>query len=219
MSLRASKMKYILVRFLLTIAIMGPQPAAEADSNIVDEVQSYIRNIKSIAAEFYQTDAHGQSAKGMLIIDKPHKFRCNYYEPYPGVIIGNKNYVSFYDYELETLTRIDSKENIFNFLLIDNIDFRNKFEILSAKKVDDNYVIKIKSNEIDKISEIRFDRKTGFIKKMEIFEADNTITLIFNQINLIENVSADLFIIKDPDIFGKPARFSKSDLLKKYSIR
>ena len=57
----------------------------------------------------------------MLIIDKPYKFRCNYYEPFPIVIIGNKNYVSVYDYEMEHLAGLRQMK-IFNFLLLDKVN-------------------------------------------------------------------------------------------------
>jgi outer membrane lipoprotein-sorting protein len=84
-------------------------------ADISEEIKSYISSIKSIAVEFIQEDSTGRLAEGMLIIDKPYKFRCNYYEPFPIVIVGNKNYVSVYDYEMGHLSRIKANENIFNF--------------------------------------------------------------------------------------------------------
>ena len=112
----------------------------------------------------------------MLIINKPYKFRCNYYEPFPLVIIGNKNYVSVYDYEMENLSRIKSDENIFNFLLIDNIDFDSQFEVIKAKMQNNNYILRIKNRVSDQISEVWFDKNTKHIKKLQSFEENNTFT-------------------------------------------
>lgn len=186
--------------------------------NISNEIKEYISNIKSIAVEFTQTDSMNQEFKGMLIIDKPYKFRCNYYEPFPIVIVGNKNYISLYDYEMNNLSRIKAEENIFNFLLVDNIDFEKKFELVTAIEEGGYYVIKVRSNDLNKTTEITFDKKTKHIKKMRIFEENNIIALTFDQTYEIHNVSRELFIMQDPDLFGRPKRFNKAELEKKINI-
>lgn len=187
-------------------------------SDITEEVKSYISDIKSIAVEFTQHDSKGQKIQGQLIIDKPYKFRCNYYEPFPILIVGNKNYVGVYDYEMENLSRIKSSENMFNFLLLDKVNFENQFEIISAKEQSGQYVLTIKNADLDKISEISFDKNTKNIKKLQIFEEDNIITLEFGQTMKIKDVADDLFILKDPDLFDKPERLSKDELEKNYTI-
>jgi hypothetical protein len=52
---------------------------------------------------------------------------------------------------------------------------------------------------------------------MKIYEDNNTITLNFGPTKQIKNVSKSLFILQDPDIFGKPNRLSKKDLEKKFT--
>jgi outer membrane lipoprotein-sorting protein len=183
-----------------------------------EEIKSYITNIKSMAVEFEQSDDNGQVARGMLVIDKPYKFRCNYYEPFPIVIVGNKNYVSVYDYEMENLSRIKSEENIFNFLLVDKISFDDQFEVLLAKEHGENYIIKIKHHGLNKISEISFDKESKQIQTMKIFEENNVISLIFGKTQIIHDVAKSLFIIRDPDISDKPERFNKTQLQKKFKL-
>jgi outer membrane lipoprotein-sorting protein len=156
--------------------LFNAQLALAADFS--EEIKSYITNIKSIAVEFEQSDDNGQVAHGMLNIDKPHKFRCNYYEPFPIVIVGNKNYVSVYDYEMENLSRIKSDENIFNFLLVDKVSFDDQFEVLLAKEQGKDYIIKIKHHGLNKISEISFDKESKQIQTMKIFEENNVIEVI-----------------------------------------
>ena len=77
--------------------------------------------------------------------------------------------------------------------------------------------MKLKSNDLDKISEISFDKNTKHIKQMKIYEDNNTITLTFGITKQIKNVSKSLFIMKDPDVFGKPDRLSKQDLEKRFT--
>jgi outer membrane lipoprotein-sorting protein len=186
-------------------------------NDVTGEIKTYIKNIKSIALEFTQSDSFGSKSEGMLIIDKPYKFRCNYYEPFPLVIVGGTNYVSVYDYEMEHLSRIKAEENIFNFLLVDDVDFENKFEILSAKTVDNQYVLKLKSIDLNKISEITFDKNSKHIKQMKIFEEGNIISLDFKKTSQIKNVSKSLFIMQDPEIYGKPKRIKRGNLEKSFT--
>lgn len=201
---------------LMTILVFTTLNAKARD--ISTEIKSYISNIKSIAVEFTQTDSMNQEFKGMLIIDKPYKFRCNYYPPFPLVIVGNKNYISLYDYEMNNLSRVKAEDNIFNFLLVDNIDFEKQFQIISAVEQDDYYVISVKNNDLNKTSKITFDKKTKHIKQIQIFEDNNIIVLAFDKTYEINNVANELFIMKDPDLFGKAARFNKTDLEKKFNI-
>lgn len=202
----------------LIILILLFSTAKACATNIPDEVKQYIGNIKSIAVEFSQEDSIGRKAEGMLIIDKPFKFRCNYYEPFPIIIVGNKNYVSVYDFEMGQLSRIKSEENIFNFLLVDKVEFDNKFSILAAKEIGDEYVLTLKSEELNKKSEIWFNKQTKEIKKMVILEENDTITLKFGNTNKISAVNSSLFTMQDPDIFGIPERFDKKDLEKKLKL-
>lgn len=206
---------FIFSKYILSFVLIFNAECIFA-SDLSEEIKSYITNIKSIAVEFTQSDQNDQLASGMLIIDKPYKFRCNYYEPFPIVIIGNKNYVSVYDYEMENLSRIKADENIFNFLLVDKINFDNQFEVLLSKDDGENYIIRLKHHDLNKISEVIFDKKSKQLKLLKIFEENNVITLTFKETQKITNVSKSLFVMKDPDIFGKPDRLNKSQLEKKF---
>ena len=138
---------------------------AASEKEIVDNIKSYIQNIQSVAINFDQSDTQGTKASGILVINKPYKFRVNYFKPFPLLIVGNKNYVSVYDYEMENLSRISAEENIFNFLLIDQINFDNQFEIISAKEENGCYKLELSHLDSGKISEILFNKNLYFYCK------------------------------------------------------
>ncbi len=204
-----------LVGILLLILFTSQATYA---SNISEEIKSYIRNIKSIAVEFSQTDTNGNKAEGMLVINKPYKFRCNYYKPFPLLIVGNKNYVSVYDYEMENLSRIKAVENIFYFLLVDDIKFDKKFSVESAREEGGKYILKLHNKELNKSSEIIFDKQTKNIIKLTIFEENNVITLLFKDTKKIAKVKNSLFLLQDPDVFGAPKRMEANVLKKALGI-
>ncbi len=182
------------------------------------QLADYLSRIKSIAVEFIQTDTKGQSANGMLIIDKPYKFRCNYYDPFPLLIVGNKNYVSVYDYELKHFSRIKSEENIFNFLLLDQVDFEKDFEILyeqeTGGKNDGQIELMLYHEDSGRNSKITFDKSKKQLKSIQIFEDDNEIMISFKDTRNIQQANRKLFILQDPDIFGVPKRWNKQELEK-----
>lgn len=189
---------------------------AASEKEIVDNIKSYIQNIQSVAINFDQSDTQGTKASGILVINKPYKFRVNYFKPFPLLIVGNKNYVSVYDYEMENLSRISAEENIFNFLLIDQINFDNQFEVLSAKEENGCYKLELSHLDSGKISEILFNKHTRNIETMTIVEENNIITLNFKTTKKISNINNRLFIMQDPDIFGKPEYLDKQHLEKNY---
>ncbi|MCC8483029.1 MAG: outer membrane lipoprotein carrier protein LolA [Rickettsia endosymbiont of Labidopullus appendiculatus] len=188
------------------------------DNQSIDQLKIYLREIKSIAVDFTQEDSAGNQAKGKLLINKPAKFCCNYYPPFPLVIIGNANYVSVYDYDMKHVSRIKAEENVFNFLLEDSIDFDKYFKIESTIDRDNMFEITIYHTLSERRSQITFDKETKQMKMFKILEDGNVITIKFNHIAKVQNFDDDLFKLKHPDIFGAPKRLNKSDIEKKYNL-
>ena len=182
---------------------------------ILKDLKNYLTQIKSVAIDFEQIDSNGSYAKGVFIVSKPYKFRCNYYPPFPILIVGNKQYISIYDYQMEHLTRINVKDNVFNFLLIENEDFESKFDVSSIKTIEKYHQIEL----INKLSNqhllIFFDRTHKQIKKVVLPEEDNQITINLTKVTEISKPRNDLFIIRNPDVFGPIKHFDESDI-KKY---
>lgn len=204
-------------RIILTIYILlSTSYAASLDKNPVAQFKEYIRDIQSIAADFTQEDSSGDTARGKLLINKPFKFRCNYYPPFPLVIIGNKNYVSVYDYDMKTVSRIKAEENIFNFLLEDSIDFDKYFQIETVEDKENLLEITLYNTLSERRSKISFNKATKQIKMLTIYEDDNIITISFNRIEQVKKFDDNLFKLNNPDIFGPPSRFTKSEIEKKY---
>ena len=190
----------------------------QVDNKAIYQFKSYLSEIKSLAVDFYQSDSQGIKAKGQLLINKPYKFRCNYYPPFPLVIIGNKNYVVVYDYDMEQASRIKSEENIFNFLLVDRIDLEKHFNFESVIDQGNIFEITIYHPLTERQSQITFNKDTKQIKTIRILEDNNVITLEFEQVKKVISFDDDLFTFKNPDIFGPPKRLNKAEIEKKYTL-
>lgn len=214
-------MKNFFLRFITIILLISPLNTQAAEKScpmpndeITGKVRTFLNRLDKIAVEFVQTDTRGGSAKGMLIIDKPHKFRCNYYAPFPLLIVGNKNYVSVYDYEMEHFTRIKAEENLFNFMLLNKGDFADEFEVLAQKETPQSYELTIYHEDMGRTSKIGFDKNSGQIEMITIFEDNNEITIKFSSTRFLSKASKKLFQLQDPEIFGEPKRLNKKDIDK-----
>ncbi len=219
----------IVVYFLLTIAhaahaenLFVVKKQAEMlkaiEQEAIDQLKIYLREMKSIAVDFTQVDSAGNHAEGKLLINKPSKFRCNYYPPFPLVVIGNANYVSVYDYDMKHVSRIKTEENVFNFLLEDVVDFDKYFKIESTIDQDNMFEVTIYHTLSERRSQITFDKETKQMRMLKILEDDNVITIKFNHIAKVQKFDDDLFKLKHPDIFGVPNRLGKKDIEKKYNL-
>jgi outer membrane lipoprotein-sorting protein len=210
---------YIAIIFYLLLNIAGADPVGDKiNYQAIAQLKSYLREIKSIAVDFSQEDSNHNKAEGKLLINKPAKFRCNYYLPFPLLVIGDNNYVSIYDYDMKHISRIKAQENIFNFLLEDSVDFDRYFQFESAIDQGNLFQITIYHSLSERRSQISFNKQTKQITKLEIFEDDNVISIKFNHIAKVQKFDKDLFKIKSPDIFGPPARLTKNNIEKKYSL-
>ncbi len=188
------------------------------DKATISELKTYLRTIKSVAIDFTQEDSHDTTVKGKLLINKPNNFRCNYYPPFPIVIVGTKNFVSMYDYDMEQVSRISRAENIFNFLLEDKEHFDKDFVFESVVNEGNIFKITIYHTLTEKRSEITFNKANKQIELLKIFEDHDIVTITFDKIAKVQKFSDDLFKIKNPEIFGPPERLTKSEIEKKYVV-
>ncbi len=187
------------------------------DEQNIKQFKAYLNEIKSVAVDFTQHDTSGNISAGKLLINKPYKFRCNYYPPFPLVIIGNKNYVSVYDYEMEHVSRIKTQENIFNFLLVDNLDLEKHFIIKSSSKKGDKLIVTLYHKASERSSIVQFNSVTGKIESLAIIENDSAITINFSNLEKVANFDSSLFEFKNPKLFGPPARYGKEEIKKTYT--
>lgn len=189
------------------------------DNSQIDILKAYLKSLNSVAIDFTQVDSHGGQAAGKLVIVKPDKFLCNYYAPYSLLIVGNKSYVSLYDYDLEQLTRVGVDENIFNFLLTDKGNIEEQFDIENVYDGRDNFIVDLYHKVSERKTVVNFNRKGNRLESIITYEPDGTIiTLNLIHIDHIKNSASNLFILQNPEVYGVPKRMNKEDIEKKYQI-
>jgi outer membrane lipoprotein-sorting protein len=189
-------------------------------SESIKQIESYISSLTKVALPFTQIHEGDENVKGLLLIEKPLKFRVNYDKPHPFVIAGGKNFVSVYDYSLDELSRIDAKDNMFRFLLEFDTKIEKNVKILGCEYHASNLIIELLHLETEQKAKITFLPNPAKIKNLIIPDDGNNydkgfVKMEFTDALFVNNIPAEFFILKEPKIYGKPKRFSSLEILEK----
>ncbi|GLT01534.1 outer-membrane lipoprotein carrier protein [Sphingobium jiangsuense] len=103
--------KACLLTGLLTLAPAGalfpvaPAAAQGRDADDLASVARYIREVKSLTADFAQTDRNGQTLTGQLTLKQPGKIRFQYQKDVPLLIVADGKSLTMIDYEVRQVQR------------------------------------------------------------------------------------------------------------------
>ena len=75
------------------------------DAQDLARVADYIRQTKSLVADFAQTDRNGQTLTGVLTLKQPGKIRFQYQKGVPLLIVGDGKALTVIDYEVRQVQR------------------------------------------------------------------------------------------------------------------
>lgn len=99
-------MKKLLVALLTLLSFT----ARADDKKDIKAIETYLNSIKTLSADFVQIASNGEKAEGRIYIEKPNKIRMEYNAPSNILIVGNGDYIVYYDKELEQITNIDYED-------------------------------------------------------------------------------------------------------------
>jgi outer membrane lipoprotein-sorting protein len=191
--------------------------SAENTNDLIQKIQQNLKKLDKVAIEFSQTDKNNNVAEGKLLIQKPSFFRCNYYPPYPLLIVGGKKYISMYDYSLETISYVSARDNIMNLLF--SGDFSRSFKIIDVVEMSKYVAFKLIYTEKEQPLEVFFDNKSFNLVRIVFIELDEpSIVIDFAQPVMVKSFKKQLFEIRDPKIFNAPAHLDKQLLEKQYEL-
>lgn len=115
------------VSLLLGIISFSWASTAQAQSaDKVQEIESYLNNIKTLQAHFVQTASNGSSAEGRLYVAKPNRIRMEYSDPTSVLIVGDGSYIVYNDKELDQVTHIDYDDIPATLILANDIKIDGK---------------------------------------------------------------------------------------------
>jgi outer membrane lipoprotein-sorting protein len=190
---------------------------AENTNDLIQKIQQNLKKLDRAVIEFWQTSTNSSVATGKLLIQRPSFFRCNYYPPYPLLIVGGKEYISMYDYSMETISYISAKDNIMNLLF--SADFSKHFIIKDVVKTSQHVALKLIHQESQQLLEAFFDNKSFDLARIVFIGLDGpSIVVEFAKPVMVKKFKKELFEMRDPKIFNAPLHLNKQELEKEYEL-
>jgi len=172
----------------------------------INKIENFLNNIKNLTCRFIQ-NSNGNVVEGKFYLsrnkDSSGKMRVEYLADPKVLIVVNGAILSYYDVELDEISRLSTNTTPASFLTRPNISF-------NAKDVEITNIVK-QNNEI-KVSVMKKNRKDAgefsLIFKLEPFEfikmevkndLEQIISVQLKNIDFQSKISDKLFILKNND--------------------
>jgi outer membrane lipoprotein-sorting protein len=159
-------------------------------------VESYLDSFYSLSASFKQSNKFGEISYGKIFIAKPEKIRCEYNSPNQSLLIMNGEKVTYYDKELDEISRASTDVNALKLISIQGMKFSN-YKIKSIEKEPNfiSFTIVDFSKELKQelLISLRFSYPKVELKELVVTSDDNQINMIFDKCSYNNNLSKELF--------------------------
>lgn len=109
-------------RALIPVAVIAAPVAANAKSADLDLVQSHLRAVDSMTANFSQTDAKGRTLTGTLSLKRPGRIRFDYGRGVNVLLVADGRKLIFIDYDVGQKSSWDLNRTPLGILLAANPD-------------------------------------------------------------------------------------------------
>lgn len=126
LSLRAAA---FLAACLTLWTLAGPAPAAAEENAVLEKVERWFADTRSLKAEFLQIDQEGGYATGTVWLRRPGRVRFEYDPPVPLLIVSDGIFVMFVDTELEQIDRLPLVRSPLSILTANEVDLRRDTEL------------------------------------------------------------------------------------------
>ncbi len=106
MSLFRPVLAFTLMAAAAAPPALAAAPAAEtALSPDLAQVQTHLRSVATMTADFAQTDRNGQTVTGTLQLKRPGRVRFQYQEGVPLLVVGDGKALIMVDYKVKQVSR------------------------------------------------------------------------------------------------------------------
>ena len=174
-------------------------------------IENYLNSIKNMEADFVQTSSNGGTAEGKLYIAKPNKIRMEYDDPTSVLIVGDGNYIVFYDKDLDQVTHIDYDDIPASLILANDIKIDGK-NIKATNFYQDAGITSVtldykEKGDIGPIT-LTFTNNPLELKQWKIIDPQN-IEVKVSLYNIMQDVEMKDSLFKFKDKKSSPLNYKK----------
>jgi outer membrane lipoprotein-sorting protein len=185
---------------LEAVAAEKKQDIVESYKSDLQQVENYLNNIKNLSAKFVQESAEGNLVEGKFLLSRPGKMRIEYSAQPKVIVVVNGAVLSYFDVELDEISRLSTNTTPASFLTRENISFSAKdVEITNVKKTTGQIKISVMKKNRKEAGEFSLIFSTNPLRfdKMEVKnDLDQTIRVTLSDIDFISPISDKMFVLK-----------------------
>jgi len=185
---------------LEAVATEKKQDLTEIHKSDLQQVENYLNNIKNLSAKFVQESAEGNLVEGKFLLSRPGKMRIEYSTKPKVIVVVNGAVLSYFDVELDEISRLSTNTTPASFLTRENISFSAKdVEITNVKKTTGQIKISVMKKNRKEAGEFSLIFSTNPLRfdKMEVKnDLDQTIRVTLSDIDFISPISDKMFVLK-----------------------
>lgn len=175
-------MHYLLKLNIVVICLLvflGFAAIAHAQTAALDikKAEDYLKNLKTVQAEFIQTAHNGSRLSGTFYLNRPGKLRFEYNEV-DDFIVADGTFIYFYDSELQEQTNAPIGQTLADFLLRKDIKLTGDLNVQKISKEDNlkTFTLVETGNEGGGAVKLFFNEEPFALKKWQITDAAGLTT-------------------------------------------
>jgi outer membrane lipoprotein-sorting protein len=187
----------IVITFCL-ILITG-NVFSDCSQKEIDTLHKQLNSFKTLSVDFLDGDKIGT-----ILIQKPGMMRIDYTSPQKILIIIKDEIVTYYDYQLEELTKIRQDPKFLTFLAKDKIDLMGDFETFACTMNNDQMIVflSLTNQEGEKIHLKMYFLQYDLNKSEISIDNKKKTILFFNNLTYNPKLEIERFNFKDKSFYN-----------------
>ncbi len=166
----------------------------------LEQIENYLNSIKNLSAKFTQETSDGNFVEGKFFLSRPGKMRVEYLAKPKIVIVVNGSILSYFDVELDEVSRLSTNTTPASFLTRDKISFFAKdVELTDVKKSANQIkvsVMKKNRKEAGEFSLVFSTNPLRFIKMEVKNDLEQIIDVVLSDTDFTSPISDKMFVVK-----------------------
>lgn len=169
----------------------------EKQKKHIQKIEKKLNAIKTIQADFLQINDSFDESTGTLYLAKPGKLRWDYNQPNPVLIVVNNSLITYYDKELDEVSKIVDRDNIISLLAKKNISFTdNSIKLVDFKQTDNKTILVLRNADenVQGQASLIFSKSEHELLSVEIIDAVGKKTsILFDKLQKNVKIDKKLF--------------------------
>lgn len=191
-----------LYKIIFLLILLPSFASAGEFEDVKAAAEGFFASTKTMKAEFVQSDAQGNVSGGEFLLKRPGKFRWEYDERQPLLIISSGDVLVYRDKELDETTYLPAESTLASFLGRKIVKFEG--DIILHEAFADPEFMKVLISQKERPEEGKlafyFSKDAKSLLGMEVIDSANYATKISFENQIYDQpIAAGKFVYKDAD--------------------